>query len=425
MNSKTTRLWIISLMIVFMMLGASWGTWFTRFPTIRETLNLSLTEMSFLVLLPSVGMIGGLLIASRLVVLLGERVVIIAGISIMGVMLPAATWTLLLDGSGSAFFGHSLLFIFGAGFGIADVATNVSGSNAERAAGTSRMMVMHAGFSVGGIASVLFGAWAEHAKLGLLTHQISTFAIFIVTTVFLSRWIGTSPALRFSPAQHSSATQHSSPTHNSSAIHNSGESQTLRSSTTEDPPASSAKMRVWRNPVVLLLGFIGLAGSLADGVAADWMPLAFIDEYGLESGPAVFMLSLMFTGELIMRLFGDKFVSRFGRKKVLRATLTSAFIGILLVALSPSAWLAAPGAFLWGAGAALAFPISISAAASDPRTAASKVSAVSTIGYTAYAGGPVAFGVMGDHLGFRIAFLMLAVIIVLAWFGSAAVKDQN
>lgn len=83
--------------------------------------------------------------------------------------------------------------------------------------------------------------------------------------------------------------------------------------------------------------------------------------------------------------------------------------------------LAGAGAALWGMGAALAFPMGMSAAADDPRHAAARVSVVSTIGYVAFLAGPPLLGFLGDITGIHLALLAIGAPILLAlWLARAA-----
>ena len=386
-QSRSLRRWLIAVFILFMLLGSGWGGLLTRFPTLRDELGFSLSLMSLIVLFPSMGTIVGLSFAGWLEAKIGSRGLLTLGLFTMAVGLPASSW-LLLAGYGPIAF--AVLTVFGWGFGIADVAVNLSGSRAEQASRRPRMSTLHAGFSIGGILAVLVGAWAEAAVFSVVLHHIIIGSVMMVAAIFLRRWI-----VEPSPA--------------------------LVPDTTG--PITIDKLSrvgsVWRDPRVWLLGFIALAGSLADGVATDWMPLAFIDVYLLDNSQAVLVLVLLFAGTLIFRLSGDRIVARLGRVRALRISFGCAVAGVLLVSLSPWAWLAIPGALLWGAGDALAFPLAVSAAADTPSMAARRVSAVSTIAYSAYAAGPIGFGLMGDFLGFRIAFLVLAVVLTLAWVASS------
>lgn len=92
----------------------------------------------------------------------------------------------------------------------------------------------------------------------------------------------------------------------------------------------------------------------------------------------------------LMRFLGGKVIDKFGRVAVLRASMAAAAVGLVLFVLADNVVLAGAGATLWGVGAALAFPMGMSAAADDRKHAAARVSVVSTIGYVAFLAGPPA-----------------------------------
>ena len=102
-----------------------------------------------------------------------------------------------------------------------------------------------------------------------------------------------------------------------------------------------------------------------------------------------------------MRFFGGRVIDAYGRVAVLRASMAAAAAGLGLFVLAGNLWLATAGAMLWGVGAALAFPMGMSAAADDPRRAAARVSVVSTLGYIAFLAGPPLLGYLGDVTGIQ------------------------
>ena len=75
---------------------------------------------------------------------------------------------------------------------------------------------------------------------------------------------------------------------------------------------------------------------------------------------------------------------------------------------------------VWGLGAALGFPVGMSAAADDPRRAARRVSVVSTVGYGAFLAGPPLLGFVGNEVGTLdslyvvVAAMVPAAMLVLA-----------
>jgi MFS family permease len=117
-----------------------------------------------------------------------------------------------------------------------------------------------------------------------------------------------------------------------------------------------------------------------------------------------------------MRLLGTGLLDRYGRVAVLRLCALLSICGLLLFALVPSLPFALVGVVLWGAGAALGFPVGMSAASDDPLRAAARVSVVSTIGYTAFLAGPPLLGMLAAQVGYRHALLAIIVPVLVGLF---------
>jgi cyanate permease len=83
------------------------------------------------------------------------------------------------------------------------------------------------------------------------------------------------------------------------------------------------------------------------------------------------------------------------------------------------------GVVLWGLGASLGFPVGMSAAADDPRTAAARVSAVATVGYAAFLIGPPLIGFVGDHIGVLNALWIVLGLIVVATLCIPAAREPQ
>src|SRR5699024_5333797 len=86
-----------------------------------------------------------------------------------------------------------------------------------------------------------------------------------------------------------------------------------------------------------------------------------------------------------------------------------AIMGLAIFGLSPSLPVAMVGAVLWGLGAALGFPVGMSAASDEPLHAAARLSVVSTTGYGAFHIGPPLHGLPADNAGYRHALLAIIV----------------
>ena len=122
----------------------------------------------------------------------------------------------------------------------------------------------------------------------------------------------------------------------------------------------------------------------------------------------------------VARLFGGAALERFGRVPTLRATAVLGLVGLLLVLLGGSAPVALAGAVFWGFGAALGFPVGMSAAADDPERAAVRVSVVSSIGYTAFLAGPPLIGLLAEHVGILGGLFVVVGALVLGLVASGA-----
>lgn len=125
------------------------------------------------------------------------------------------------------------------------------------------------------------------------------------------------------------------------------------------------------------------------------------------------------------RLGGVLLIDRFGRVPVLRVSFLLAAAGLFVIIFVPDPGVATIGAIAWGLGAALGFPIGMSAAADDPKTAAARVSAVATIGYLAFLAGPPAIGFLGEHVGLLNALVLVLVLCVVGALVANAARETE
>ncbi|MBU6264843.1 MAG: MFS transporter, partial [Actinomycetales bacterium] len=181
-----------------------------------------------------------------------------------------------------------------------------------------------------------------------------------------------------------------------------------------------------REPVVLSkrilflgLGIMGL--SLAEGGSNDWLALSVVDDYKLDTTTAGITFAIMTLAMVITRFSGGKIVDRYGRVFALRTLGIAGVVGILIVILSPTIYLAWIGAALWGAGVALGFPLFISAAA-DGENSSQRVATVTTFGYAAFLVGPPLLGFLGQSWGLLNMFYLLAFFVACAVYFAGEAK---
>jgi MFS family permease len=360
--------------LVFALNGFCFATLASRVPDLRGSLDLSNGALGTLLLSVAVGSIIGMPVSGHLIERWGAGAVVRLGalVDLGGLVVAGA-----LASAGSAPGAAAGLLAYGFGTGVWDVAMNVDAAAVERELGRSIMPRFHAGWSLGTFTGAGVGAVAAGIGVPLAAHYAVVPAVAVTAAVLASR--------RLLPA------------------HEPGEDA-------GGPLARPA----WLEPRTLAIGFMVLAFTLAEGAANDWLALALVDGYDARHWVGVLGFAMFVAAMTLGRVAGPLALDRFGRAPSMLASAAAATAGVLIVVYTGVAALAVVGILLWGLGAALGFPVGMSAAGDDPARAARRVSVVSTIGYGAFLAGPPLLGFVGDHVGTLRSLLVIAVAMVPA-----------
>jgi MFS family permease len=359
--------------VAFFVNGLCFASWISRTPAVRDTLGLSSAQLGLLLLCVSVGSIAGLPLSGPIVHRLGARFAVLGGSLTVGVGLIGLGIALVLVSVPVAVPG---LVLVGLGIGTWDVAMNVEGADVERRLGRPLMPRLHAGFSLGTVAGAGIGAAAAATGVPL---PVQVFVVAVVAPIAMA------VATRFFVLE--------------------------RAELEAGEPRRSNVLTAWREPRTLLVGVMVLGFAFTEGSANDWMAVAMVDGYGTSEAIGAVGFGVFVAAMTVARMFGGAALERYGRVPTLRATAVLGLAGLLLVLLGGSAPVAIAGAVLWGFGAALGFPVGMSAAADDPERAAVRVSVVSSIGYTAFLAGPPLIGLLAEHVGIlRGLFVVVAAL---------------
>mgnify|MGYP001289009565 CR=1 FL=1 len=380
--------WRNAVLVVFAANGVALASWTSRTPTVRDNLHASTATMGLIIFGLAAGSIIGLLGSSHLIARVGGRTAIrgallVAAVGLAGTGLGAATSSQLLTFGG--------LLTFGLGYGLCDVAMNLEGAALEKVRRRTLLPVFHAVFSVGTLVGAGFGTLAEAARLPVVAHLILVAGAIAVSALVLAGYL---------PRR-------------------SDERRFQAEGTDEAAPVTVRdRLAVWRERRTLLLGVVVLGLAFAEGSANDWLALAMVDGHDVANSIGALVFGVFVAAMTVGRLAGVKVVDAVGRVPVLRASAGLAIIGLAVMIFVPNAWLAAIGVALWGLGAALGFPLGLSAAADESRLAAARVSAVSTMGYLAFLAGPPGIGLLGERIG--LLYALSAVIVLVAFSGLAS-----
>lgn len=164
--------------------------------------------------------------------------------------------------------------------------------------------------------------------------------------------------------------------------------------------------------------------AFAEGSANDWLPLLMVDGHGFSPTSGSLIYAGFTLGMTVGRFTGGWFIDRYSRVAVVRASALMGALGISLIIFVDSTWVAGVSVILWGLGASLGFPLTISAASDTGPDAPTRVSVVATTGYLAFWLDHRCWAT-GEHYGLRSAMLVvLALVLVAAIVAKAVAKPD-
>ena len=406
-RSRATR-WSTGILIVFALMGTGFGSWLGRLPAVRDHLGASTLQMSIFGLVLALGSLTGLVLSGRTVSRLGPARALAIGAVAQAIAMTAGTILLWLE---QPVAGCAFLALYGFSFATADVAMNVSGASVERVLGKTRMPLFHAGYSLGSVSAMGIGALAEVLRIPVPIHLGAMFVLIVAGILISLRVVPNTEVDESATEPHVSV--HTGPVEIPSEEARRAAAEAAAAEAAESARAARA-YTPWRDPRILIIGLIAMSMSLAEGTASDWLPLALADGRDFSNQAATLTLGVFFVSMTLTRLAGSWLLPRLGRVLVLRLGATLVIAAVAITILVPYGWASVVGAVLWGVGCAYGFPVGISAAADNPRTAIRDVAAVSAIAYTAFLLGPMLIGFLGEHFGLLQAFWPLVAFAALA-----------
>ncbi|HEY0213521.1 MAG TPA: MFS transporter [Paenirhodobacter sp.] len=377
----------LALFAYFFIPGVALASWVTRTPAIRDGIQVSLAGMGLVLLGLSIGSMCGILLSGGAVSRYGTRSVLVAGMWILICGLAVMALGVTMSAALAVGLG---LGLFGFGMGVAEIAINIDGAAVEQISGRPLMHTLHGCFSLGTVCGAVAGFGVASAGVPVQWHLSLIAAAAIVPIVWCARFI---------PADTGRAT---------------GRAVGV---------TRRGKMR-WPDKKLGLIGLIVLAFALAEGAANDWLPILMVDEHGFSQATGSLVYVAFAAAMTVGRLAGGRLLHRLGPVAVIRLSGLFCALGLMVVVFAPVPQMAALSVVLWGLGAALGFPIAISAAGASGPDATQRVKAVTICGYTAFLVGPPLLGLIGEHSGLRAAMVLVLALIMIAAAVAGAVRGQ-
>lgn len=377
-----------AVFVFMLVVGVSMASWVVRTPAVRDLLDASTGQMGLVLFGLSVGSMTGVLSSASVVRAHGARRTIAIGGTSLVVGLALVGIASGLGLTAGVFVGLALV---GGGVGMSEIAINIEGADIENASGRSVLPMLHGCYSLGTVVGATVGIGLTAVDFPVVWHLTAIAAAGAAAALWA---VPTVPA-----------------------------TTGLARKGTEASSTWREQLSVWKQSRILMLGLIVLALALAEGSASDWLPLLMVDGHGMSET----LGSVIFTGfaaaMTIGRFSGEPLLARFGNVAVLRVSALVSAAGIALVVFADNVVVAGCAVILWGLGAALGFPVTLSAAG-DSDDPTSSVAAVATAGYVAFLVGPPLLGFLGEHYGLRGAMVVVLVVVALASLLTSAARPR-
>lgn len=370
-----------TILAIFFLQALASGGVFPRIPDIQEGLGLSETSLGLMLMAPALGGLVSILIASRLLERFGTKALLMVAIP------GTALATTILAATGLQLVGYVALFFFGVSFSFSNVAMNVEADRVEAATGTRIMNRCHGLWGIGMLVAALIGAGARGIPITAFAQF--AFSLPVIALLIFVLVGGMKPA---PPRPHS----------------------------------GSVKRRIFVRPTraTLALAGFGVLASLTEGAVRNWSVIFMRDSFVAPEWIDTLTLPAFLATLSLGRMFGDRWVDRFGALLAARVLVVVAFVGLGVVVAAPTLPVALVGFALMGIGICVVFPLTISAAASlGDAPASENVAAFTLINASVMMIAPGIIGIIADGFNIRVAFAALTPVFILnLWLASRVLK---
>ncbi|MEN2509865.1 MFS transporter [Gordonia polyisoprenivorans] len=381
-----------SLFLLFLVQGIALSSWVTRTPDVRDAVHASTAQMGLILFGLSIGSMVSVLSAGPLVARFGTRSVAVNGTCCIAVSMPVVALGTAVHLGALVALG---LCFYGLGIGSVEVALNVDGAQVEKDTGKPVLAALHGFFSLGTVLGASVGIAFTSWRFPVTWHLLLVGLLVGAGLLVAARFIPGGTGIRRRAAQQS------------------------------DSQTSESLSSMTRDVRLVLIGVIVLAMALAEGTANDWLPLIMVDEHGFDASWGSASYAVFAAGMTVGRFAGNRVLAYATRAIVLAISAVFGGLGLLVVMVADNQTMVVVAIILWGLGASLGFPVTLSAAGASGRDSTARVSVVSTIGYIAFLAGPPVIGVLGEHFGLRTALALPLVLVMIALVLTPSVRDRR
>lgn len=362
------------------------ASFFARIPDFKSRLELSNTVLGFCLLAASVGVLVALGPVGKLTAIRGSSAVLAKTSYVLVLVTPFV---------GLSFNAPSLaftLFIMGIAIASQDVAMNTHGVTLEQKAQARFMGRFHAFWSVGGLTGAVSGGLFSQFEVSEFLHLLIICLLVSVNVYFNNE--------RF-----------------------------LEADVDKHVYEEGAKKK--RPRIIVVMGLLGLAGSIGEGSAGDWGGVLARETFGASQfvGTLPF-IAYSFT-MVVGRFFGDQLATKFGASRILRVGGLLGGAGLAGGLIVGGTGGVIVGWFLFGLALSTVIPLLFSAAGAMANkrfqgtiSPAEAVAMISGISYFGFIVGPPLMGFLADVMTLRWAMLVPAFLALVISASSRLFKSE-
>ncbi|HLI69297.1 MAG TPA: MFS transporter [Ktedonobacteraceae bacterium] len=364
----------LAVAVHFFLTGVTFASWAVRIPAVQAKLGLNPGELGLALLGTAAGELVSMNLAGYLTARFGSRSLTIIASVCLSVMLP------ILALAPSLPVLVASLVLFGASFGSVNVAMNTQGVAVERRYGHSIFSSFHACYSIGGLTGSLVGGLVAARDIAPLPHFFGIAFLAIVLALSLARFL--------------------LPAH------------------ADAQGAGVAFARV--TPPLLALGFVAFCALLGEGAMADWSAVYLHTTLGASAGLAAAGYAAFSVVMAVGRGLGDRLTNHLGPGMMVQLGGLVAATGLTLALVVNWVPLALAGFGLVGAGFAVIFPLTLSAAGrTSKEVSGTAIATVALCGYIGFLVGPAVIGFGANVLNLRVS---LGIVVLLSLCAAACAR---
>ncbi len=372
----------LSVIVLFVLMGTTTGSWAARIPSVRDQLRISDSEWGLANVGATAGSLISLIAVMTLIVRIGPRRLSLTGAPLLLVIAP------LVAGSSSVIPLVAGLFVQGMATGLLAGPMNAQAVEVERRYGRRIMSSFHACFSLGQLTGGVVATFASRAGVPPNLQLAGSGLVLAAMLVLTFRRL---PADRPRPSRE----------------------------TPHRPVRVPLRGRF--TPQLLLLAGISLLASINEGSAAQWSAQYTANALGAGAAAGAVTYTCYTIAMTVSRTTGDRLVNRLGQRRFIRASELMVVVGFGTALLIGTPAAAFVGFALLGLGSGCIVPSVMGLAGNQPDVPSGQGVTVVSLGHwPAMLVGPPLIGAVAGLVGLRVSLFVLvaaalAVAVLASW----------